>query len=88
MQEITFTNLFKFIIKNKTEIDLELFIIGRKLYLILFIKGNGVIYSKLLDKLLFLSLDNLYWFSNYQELYTFSDFIIDDKNWCNIILIG
>lgn len=89
MKEISINNIFNFLmLLKKTKIKIEFNIIGYETYIIILFNDHIILNQKIINNLLIQNKFEIYWFTDYEELYQWGEFIIDDSSLIHIIFIG
>lgn len=89
MKEISINNIFNFLmLLKKTKIKIEFNIIGYETYIIILFNDHIILNQKIINNLLIQNKFEIYWFKDYEELYQWGEFIIDDSSLIHIIFIG
>lgn len=89
MKELSIQNIFSFFkILQKPKIKIEINLIGYDILIIINI-NNVILYNqKIIDLLLIQSKYDIYWFNDFEELYKWGEFIINDSQTTHIVFIG
>lgn len=89
MIEISINNVFNFLkYLKKTKIKIEFNLIGYENYIIINVNDYVIFNQKLINNLLIQNKFEIYWFADYEEMYQWGDFIIDESSLIHIIFIG
>lgn len=89
MKEITIDNIFNFLIfLKKTKIQIERFVIGYEEFLVISFSDKLIFNQKIIERLLIQNQLEVYWFLSFEELYQWSELVIDDSFKTHIIFIG
>lgn len=89
MKEITIDNIFNFLIfLKKTKIQIERFVIGYEEFLVISFSDKLIFNQKIIERLLIQNQLEIYWFLSFEELYQWSELVIDDSFKTHIIFIG
>ncbi len=89
MKEITINNIFNFLIfLKRTKIKIDLVLIGYETWIIISFNDYLIFNQKIIEKLLIQNDLEVYWFLNFEELYQWSEFIINDSTSVHIVFIG
>lgn len=89
MKEITLDNIFNFLIfLKRTKIQIELNLIGYETFIVISFNDKIIFNQRVIERLLVQNQLEVYWFSNFEELYQWGEYIIDDSSKIHIIFIG